>query len=201
VQSTPLIMTLAMVVLGLERVRWRRWSAIVVGFLGVLVIVRPGPAGMNLYALVALAAAVLVAGRDLATRFVPADVPSTVVALASTASVGLAGLIAGFGEAWPPLGRLEMAYIIGAGILVTLGNLANIMAFRNTDVSVVSPFRYSVILWALLSGFVIFGELPDPTAVIGIALIIASGVYTIHRENVRQREAARLAALAASEAA
>jgi drug/metabolite transporter (DMT)-like permease len=75
------------------------------------------------------------------------------------------------------------------------------MAFRNTDVSVVSPFRYSVILWALLSGFVIFGELPDPTAVIGIALIIASGVYTIHRENVRQREAARLAALAASEAA
>jgi drug/metabolite transporter (DMT)-like permease len=93
----------------------------------VLVIVRPGPDGMNLYALVALAAAVLVAGRDLATRFVPADVPSTVVALASTASVGLAGLIAGFGEAWPPLGRLEMAYIIGAGIL-TLGNLANIMA-------------------------------------------------------------------------
>ena len=201
VQSTPLIMTLAMVVLGLERVRWRRWSAIVVGFLGVLVIVRPGPAGMNLYALVALAAAVLVAGRDLATRFVPADVPSTVIALASTASVGLAGLIAGLGETWPPLGGREMSYIIGAGILVTLGNLANIMAFRNTDVSVVSPFRYSVILWAILSGFVVFGELPDPTAVIGIALIIASGVYTIHRENVRQREAARLAALEASEAA
>src|SRR5829696_4660753 len=201
VQSTPLIMTLAMVVLGLERVRWRRWSAIVVGFLGVLVIVRPGPAGLNIYALAALAAAVLVAGRDLATRFVPADVPSTVVALASTAAVGLAGLLAGLGETWPPLGGREMSYIIGAGILVTLGNLANIMAFRNTDVSVVSPFRYSVILWAILSGFVIFGELPDPTAVIGIALIIASGVYTIHRENVRQREAARLAALEASEAA
>jgi drug/metabolite transporter (DMT)-like permease len=201
VQSTPLILTLAMVALGLERVRWRRWSAIVVGFVGVLVIVRPGPEGMNLYALVALAAAVLVAGRDLATRFVPADVPSSVVALASTAAVGLAGLVAGLGESWPALGARELAYIGGAALLVTLGNLANIVAFRDTDVSVVAPFRYSVILWAILLGFVIFGELPDPTAIVGIALIIASGVYTLHREQVRQREAARIAAIEASEAA
>ncbi|HEX8167364.1 MAG TPA: DMT family transporter [Beijerinckiaceae bacterium] len=202
VQSTPLIMTAAMVVLGLERVRWRRWSAIAVGFIGVLVIVRPGPEGLNVYALVALATAVLVAGRDLATRFVPPDVPSTVVALASTAAVGLAGALAGVGETWPPLGGREMAYIVGAAILVTLGNLANIMAFRGTDVSVVSPFRYSVILWAILLGMVVFGELPDPTAFLGIALIAGSGVYTIHRERVRRRQAARAeAALEPREAA
>jgi len=202
VQSTPLIMTLAMVTFGLERVRWRRWSAIVVGFIGVLVIVRPGPQGLNIYALVAVGVALLVAGRDLATRFVPADVPSAVVALASTASVGLAGVLAGFGEAWPPLAERELAYVLGAAVLVTLGNLANIVAFRDTDVSVVSPFRYSVILWAILSGFVVFGELPDPTAFLGIALIVASGVYTIHREQLRQREALRAeAALAAREAA
>jgi drug/metabolite transporter (DMT)-like permease len=202
VQSTPLIMTLAMVMLGLERVRWRRWSAIVVGFLGVLVIVRPGPAGLNIYAFLALAAAVLVAGRDLATRFVPADVPSTVVALASTAAVGIAGVLVGFGETWPPLGTRELSYILGAAVLVTLGNLFNIIAFRDTDVSVVAPFRYSVILWAILSGLVIFGELPDPTAFVGIALIVASGVYTIHREQVRQREAVRSeAALRTREAA
>jgi drug/metabolite transporter (DMT)-like permease len=201
VQSTPLIMTAAMVILGMERVRWRRWSAIAVGFIGVLVIVRPGPEGLNVYALVALVTAVLVAGRDLATRFVPADVPSTVVALASTAAVGLAGAAAGLGETWPPLGAREMAYIVGAGILVTLGNLANIMAFRGTDVSVVSPFRYSVILWAITLGVVVFGELPDPTAFLGIALIAGSGVYTIHREQVRQREVARAAAPETREAA
>ena len=201
VQSTPLIMTAAMVVLGMERVRWRRWSAIAAGFAGVLVIVKPGPEGLNVYALVALAAAVLVAGRDLATRFVPPDVPSTVVALASTAAVGLAGVLAGFGETWPPLGGREMAYILGAAVLVTLGNLANIMAFRGTDVSVVSPFRYSVILWAILLGIAVFGELPDPTAFLGIALIVGSGVYTIHRERMRQREAARVAALEPREAA
>jgi drug/metabolite transporter (DMT)-like permease len=201
VQSTPLIMTAAMVVLGMERVRWRRWSAIATGFVGVLVIVRPGPEGLNVYALVALVTAVLVAGRDLATRFVPSDVPSTVVALASTAAVGLAGVLAGIGETWPPLGGREMAYILGAGVLVTLGNLANIMAFRGTDVSVVSPFRYSVILWAIVLGIMVFGELPDPTAFLGIALIVGSGVYTIHRERVRQREAARAAALEPREAA
>jgi drug/metabolite transporter (DMT)-like permease len=202
VQSTPLIMTLAMVVLGLERVRWRRWSAIVVGFLGVLVIVRPGPEGLNIYAFAALAAAVLVAARDLATRFVPADVPSTVVALVGTAAVGLAGLLAGLSETWPPLAARELSYILGAAVLVTLGNLFNIIAFRDTDVSVVSPFRYSVILWAILSGLVIFGEWPDATALIGIALIVASGVYTIHREQVRQRETVRTeAALRACEAA
>ncbi|MDF3060299.1 MAG: hypothetical protein K0S06_408 [Microvirga sp.] len=195
-QSTPILMTLAMVMLGLERVRWRRWAAIVVGFLGVLVVVRPGPEGFNVYALLALAAAVLVAGRDLATRFVPAAVPSTVVTLSTTSAVGLAGVVFGFAEAWQALPLRELAYIIGAAVLVTLGNLAVIVAFRETDVSVVAPFRYSVILWAILSGLVIFGELPDPTAFLGIALIVGSGVYMIHREQVRQREAERAEAAA-----
>jgi drug/metabolite transporter (DMT)-like permease len=125
-----------------------------------------------------------------------------VVALVSTAAVGLAGVLAGLSETWPPLAARELSYILGAAVLVTLGNLFNIIAFRDTDVSVVSPFRYSVILWAILSGLVIFGEWPDATALIGIALIVASGVYTIHREQVRQREAVRAeAALRAREAA
>lgn len=193
VQSTPLIMTLVMVVLGLERVGWRRWSAIIVGFVGVLLVVRPGAEGFDIHALVALGVALLVTARDLATRFIPPDVPSTVAALASTAAVGLAGLLAGLGETWPPLPAQELSYIVGAAILVTLGNLANIIAFRGTDVSVVAPFRYSVILWAILLGLAVFGELPGAGAFAGIALIVASGVYTIHREHARRREAARAA--------
>jgi drug/metabolite transporter (DMT)-like permease len=201
-QSTPILMTLAMVMLGLERVGWRRWTTIVVGFLGVLVVVRPGAEGFNVYALLALAAAILVAGRDLATRFVPSDVPSTVVTLSTTSAVGLAGVVFGMGEAWQALAVRELAFVVGAAVLVTLGNLGAIVAFRETDVSVVAPFRYSVILWAILSGLVIFGELPDPTAFLGIALIVASGVYMIHREQVRQRAALRAEeALRAREAA
>jgi len=194
-QSTPILMTLAMVMLGLERVRWRRWTAILTGFLGVLVVVRPGAEGFNVYALVALAAAVLVAARDIATRFVPGEVPSTVVTLSTTSAVGLAGLIAGLGESWHWLSPRELAFILGAAVLVTLGNLAVIVAFRGTDVSVVGPFRYSVILWAILSGFLVWGELPDAIAFVGIALIVGSGVYMIHREQVRQRQALRAAAL------
>ena len=195
-QSTPILMTLMTVVLGIERVRWRRWSAILVGFAGVLLIVKPTPAGFNLYALIALAAAALVAARDLATRFIGEEVPSPVVTFSTTASVCLAGLVAGMGEGWQPLGR-EALFLVGAAVLVTLGNLAIIVAFRNTEVSVVSPFRYSVILLAILSGFLVFGELPDAAAIAGIALVVGSGIYTIHREQVRLREAAHGATRAA----
>jgi drug/metabolite transporter (DMT)-like permease len=166
----------------------------------VLVIVRPGPEGLNLYALLALAVAAMVAARDIATRFVPAEVPTTIVALSTTSGVGLAGLVVGFAEAWPPLPARELAYVASAAVLVTLGNLAVIVAFRGTDVSVVSPFRYSVILWAILSGLVIFGDWPDPVAFIGIALIVGSGVYMIHREQARQRDALRASAAAGTAA-
>jgi drug/metabolite transporter (DMT)-like permease len=187
-QSTPILMTLAMVMLGLERVRWRRWTAILTGFAGVLVIVRPGIEGFNVYALVAVAAAVLVAARDIVTRFVPGEVPSTVVTLSTTSAVGLAGFVAGLGESWHWLAPREFVFILGAAVLVTLGNLAVIVAFRGTDVSVVGPFRYSVILWAILSGFAVWGELPDPIAFVGIALIVGSGVYTARRAGLRSSE-------------
>ena len=194
-QSTPIIVTLMTVLLGIERVGLRRWSAILVGFVGVLLIVRPSPEGFDIYALVALAAAILIAVRDLVTRSIAPGVPSTVVALSTTAVVGLAGGLLGFAESWSRLGLREMGLIAGAGVFVTLGNLAVIVAFRDTDVSVVSPFRYSVILLAILSGLLVFGELPDLWAAVGIGLVIASGVYTIRREQARLREAgaARLA--------
>lgn len=181
-QATPIIMTVLAVLLGMERVGWRRWSAILIGFSGVLLIVRPSSAEMDVYAVVALAAAILIAIRDLLTRLIAPAVPSTVIALSTTAIVGLAGGLLGFVESWRPLPFRETALIAGAGIFVALGNLAVIIAFRDTDVSAVSPFRYSVILLAILSGLIVFGELPDLWAGVGIALVIASGVYTIHRE-------------------
>ena len=189
-QATPIIMTLMSIAMGLERVGWRRWIAILSGFAGVLLIVQPSAEGFNIYALLALAAAFLVAVRDLVTRRIGGEVPSIVVALSTTVAVALAGFIIGAvqGDAWAPIFIFETNLLLGAAFLVTLGNLAIVMAFRNTDVSVVSPFRYSIVVLAIILGYLFFDELPDMFALMGIALIASSGLYTIHRENsVRRR--------------
>jgi drug/metabolite transporter (DMT)-like permease len=188
-QATPIIITLLTVILGLEQVGWRRWTAIAVGFLGVLLIVKPSLSGFNVYAGLALASAALVACRDLATRSIPAHVPTVVVTFSTTLIVTALGFALSLRETWAALSATEYAMLAGAAVFVTLGNLAIIKAFRIGEMSVVSPFRYSVVLTSLITGFLVFGELPDLISVAGIALIVLSGLYTIHREQVRLRQA------------
>ena len=189
-QATPIIMAFIAVLLGIETVGWRRWSAIVVGFMGVLLIVRPGLEGFDAYAVLALLSAVLVACRDFATRAVGVHVPSIVITLSTTAGVCLAGFLLGAAEDWRPLAVADLGLLATAATFVTAGNFAVITAFRGTDVSAVSPFRYSNVPLAIVLGAAVFGDVPDLFAATGIALIVASGIYTIHRERVRQREAA-----------
>ena len=187
-QATPIIMTLIAVALGLEQVGWRRWSAVLVGFAGVLLIVKPGLAGMNPYAALALGAAALVAVRDLVTRRVGREVPTAVITLAAATSVMLAGFALALTETWrAPSGR-EIGLLAVAAVFVSLGNLAVVKAFRVGEISVVSPFRYSVILTSLVAGYLVFGEWPDLVACLGIGLVVASGVYTLHREQRRVKE-------------
>ncbi len=200
-QATPIIMALMAVVLGIETVGWRRWSAIAVGFIGVLLIVRPGLAGFDAYALLALVTAALVACRVFATRAIGAHVPSLVITLATTAGVCLAGFLIGAAEDWRPLAAGDIGLLAAAAALVTTGNFAVIIALRGTEISAVSPFRYSNVPLAIFLGFVVFGDVPDPLASMGIALIVASGIYTLHRERIRHREAARLSPAERSEAA
>jgi drug/metabolite transporter (DMT)-like permease len=190
-QATPIILTVATVVLGIERVGWRRWSAILVGFAGVVIIVRPSMDGFNVYAGIALAAAALVVCRDLATRWISDGVPTVVVTLSTTTMVTFAGLLIGLQEGWAPLAWREVACLVGAAVLVTLGNIAIVTAFRAVEISVVSPFRYSIILFSIGLGFAVFGEVPDAISCAGIVLIVGSGIYTIHRQHVRGRAAAR----------
>ncbi|HMB09711.1 DMT family transporter [Saliniramus sp.] len=193
-QSTPIIMTLMLVALGLERVGWRRWGAILVGFAGVLLIVQPSPEGFNISVLFALSAAVLVSIRDLVTRRIADDIPSPVIAASTTMAVGLAGFVIGFvrGEEWAPFLVPEVTYLVVAAALVTMANLAIVMAFRNVEVSVVSPFRYAVVIFALIVGYLVFGDLPNFVAMAGMALVVGAGVYTIHREHVRRRQISAL---------
>lgn len=191
--AAPLIITALSMVLFRERIGWRRWSAVVVGFGGMLLVVRPGGTDIPFVALALAIFSVIGVGlRDLLTRRIPMDIPSVVIAVTSTIGTLLGGLVLVITTGiWRPLGPSELLYTAGAATFVILGNLAMIEACRDVELSVVSPFRYVVILWAVLLGIFVFGEWPAPVALLGIALIGASGLYTLHRERVRHREELR----------
>ena len=183
--AAPIILTALAVALGLEQVGWRRWGAVLVGFVGVLFIVKPSPSGLNPYAALVLGCAVLVALRDLVTRRAGSAVPSGIITLGTTAAVALGGLCVAIGETWRmPSGR-EVALLASAAVFVGLGNLAIVRALRIGEMSVVSPFRYSIVLTTLAVGYAVFGDWPDLPACVGIVLVVGSGLYTLHRERKR----------------
>jgi len=185
VMASPLLIVLLAVLLRIESVGWRRALALTVGFIGVLIVMRPSADGFSAAALVALAGAGFVAIRDLTTRFISSDVPSTVVSLTATVAVGLLGVGMSALETWQSPWRIELAYLAGAALLVTAGSFSIISAFRNTDVGVVAGYRYSVVPIAVLIGWLVWGETPDGIAYAGIALIVGSGLYTLHRQRAR----------------
>lgn len=187
VQSSPLFIALACHVLGLEPMGWRRWLAVLVGFCGVLLIAKPGGGSFDAYALLAFASAVLVAARDLLTRRIGGHVPTALILTATSVFAMVGGLALGLVETWQPVSLKLALDLTAAGLFVTGGNFFMIAAYRHVDVAVVSPFRYSVIIWAGLLGFLVFGEVPEPLAILGAALIAGSGLYTVHRERVRAR--------------
>jgi drug/metabolite transporter (DMT)-like permease len=187
-QATPLAVTLGAAVLFGEKVGIRRWSAILAGFIGVLVILRPGLDGFEPVALLSLVGLLGLAVRDLTTRAAPktlsnrqlglygfvALIPSGFVMLAITG-----GWQNPLDEAWPYLLGISV-FGIGAYYLITA-------AMRVGEVSVVTPFRYSRIVFAVIISVTIFNEQIDSLMLLGIALVIASGLYTMWRENIRRR--------------
>ncbi|PSC05748.1 EamA family transporter [Alsobacter soli] len=187
-QSAPILIAVACSALGLETMGWRRWASVMVGFVGVLLVVRPGGAGFDLYSVVALLSAACVAARDLVTRYIARDVQTVGILVAAAAAVCLSGAAMRPFETWVSLGPSQLVILASAGVLVAIGNYCIITAFRDVDVAVVSPFRYSSIVWATLSGALFFHELPDGFTVFGAGLVVGSGVYAIHRERVRARE-------------
>ena len=182
--ASPIIIVVLAVVLRIERVGWRRALAVFVGFCGVLVVLRPAADSFNVAALVALVSACLAACRDLLTRKIGNEIPSTVVALMTTAIVGLVACGYGLFEVWQPIWRRETLYVAAAAALIAAGSICIVSAYRNTDVGVVSGYRYSVVVLAVMMGYLVWGHVPDPVAGLGIALIVASGLYTMHRQRV-----------------
>jgi drug/metabolite transporter (DMT)-like permease len=121
----------------------------------------------------------------------PPEIRAGTVSVASSAAALAAGLGLGLFETWRAPTGDEVALAALAAAMTTGGNLGLIVAMRAGDVSIVAPFRYAVIPFALLLGWLVFGEKPDASAMIGIALIVGSGLYTLHRERVRRPGPAR----------
>jgi len=196
-QALPLAVTMAAALFLSEPVGWRRWGAILTGFVGVLIIVRPGLEGFSPYALMIVGTVVFAAARDIATRKVNPAIPSLYLSTVTAASVALAGLVLIWPMGgWKPVSASELGLISLAGCLLLVGYQFIIMSMREGEISFIAPFRYTSFIWALLLGMLVFGEYPDVYMVTGGAIVIGSGLYTLYRERIKSaaKPASRAAA-------
>jgi drug/metabolite transporter (DMT)-like permease len=191
IQANPLIVTLGAALFLGERVGWRRWLAIGIGLAGVLIIIRPGTDAFDPAILLAVLAVIGLSLRDLATRPVPREVPTSLLASYSFATVSLTGL--GIMAATGTLGlpRAELwggaAGAVGFGLVAYFAITA---AMRIGDIAAVTPFRYTRLVFALVIAVFVFDEDPDAATLIGAAIVIATGLYTFWRESRARRGAA-----------
>jgi drug/metabolite transporter (DMT)-like permease len=191
-QATPLAMTLGAALFLGESVGWRRWTAIGIGFAGVLLVIQPGTSGFTPATLYAVATVVLLAIRDLSSRAVPAEVSSVQLAAWGFLSLVPAGLVAMLVSGAEPVG-LEMPEWLRLGAILVVGSCgyyAIVAATRTGEVSAVVPFRYTRLVFAMFLAYFVFGERPDGLMLAGAALIVGTGLYTIWRSALVARRAA-----------
>ena len=181
-QATPLVVVAGAAILFGETVGWRRWTAITVGFAGVLLILRPGVEGFTLLSLVTVAGMAGFAGRDLATRAAPPALSNRQLGFIGMTMLALAGAVilsvTGGARLPDPTAIALTAAMTGCGIFAYN---ALTIAMRTGEVSVVTPFRYTRLVFAMILGVAVFHERPDALTLAGSALIVASGLYTLTR--------------------
>lgn len=186
-QATPLVVALGAVVFFGETVGWRRWSAIVIGFIGVLMILRPGTNAFELTSIFAVLGMLGFAGRDLGSRASPASMSNAQLGVIGFAMLVLAGgiliAVTGPGPMPSPRAGAQVALAVVVGVLAYTSLTA---AMRVGQVSVTVPFRYTRLIFAMILGIVIFGERPDTMTLLGSAVIVLSGLVVIRRETGRR---------------
>lgn len=182
----PLFVTALSIPILRETIGWRRWSATLVGFVGVLIVVRPGGAGFQIASLLAVASALAWAFAMIMTRMMSrTESPLTTLTYSAIIGLGLTSLAMPF--LWGPVtpAILLMGFFVGASS--TVGHWLIVLAYRHADASLLAPFSYIQLLWATLFGLVVFAVLPDLWTLVGAVIIAGSGLYTAHRERVRAR--------------
>lgn len=181
-QSLPLAVTLGAALFFGERIGWRRMLAILIGFCGVLLIIRPGTEGFDHWSVMGLASVACVVVRDLATRKLSRDVPSVLVSVWSAVGVMAMGLIGCLIGGFQPIGAGEAALVGAASVFLIAGYMFGVMAMRVGDIGFVAPFRYTSLVWALGLGWALFGTWPDTLTLAGAGIVIATGIFTLYRE-------------------
>ncbi len=187
-QITPLLVLLGASMLFRERIGGMRMALIGLGFAGALMVAQPTMQGISVYALLALANAVFCAARDIAGRRVAAEVPGMIVAMSAVVVVlagsGVAHLIS---ETWTAPAAHHLLLLAGAGFFLIFGHFFIFMAYRIGPTGVVAPFYYTFTVWAVISGLLVFRELPNTLAISGILLVVASGLAIVMLDGRKRR--------------
>ncbi|MCL4069041.1 DMT family transporter [Pseudomonas sp. GX19020] len=186
-QSVPLAATAAAALFLGEKVGWRRALAVAIGFIGVLIVIRPGEDGLDPWAFLVLLSVACVVCRDLITRQISRDVPAALVGLGAAIMVLTLSIVWSAFVPWQPVTPRHLLLALVGGFFMTMAFVSLVGALQSGDVSMTAPLRYSQLLWATLLGWLVFDHLPDIVTLAGAALIVASGVFTILREARRNR--------------
>jgi drug/metabolite transporter (DMT)-like permease len=189
-QALPLFITLAAALVYGDKIGWRRMTAILVGLIGVLIIIRPGTEGFDRWALLGIASVACVVVRDLSVRPIQGELPSALVALGAAVAVTTMGVIGASVQGVEPMTLTEAGKVLGAGLFLIVGYLTSVMAMRNGDIGLVAPFRYTSLLWAIALGFLVFGNLPDGWTLFGATIVVGAGIFTLLRERALRRKRA-----------
>jgi drug/metabolite transporter (DMT)-like permease len=192
--STPFFLTILAVVILKEDVRWRRWTAIVLGFVGVVMVIQPKADELNIWSWVVVGSSLLGAIRDTLGRYIPAHVPTTVMSFWSAAAVALMGLAFAMFEGWHPMSTRGLLLLILASLLLASGYQFLMLALRSSaEMSVLGALRYGSVLGAIVIGYFVWGDVPNELAFAGIVVVVASGLYILKRQQARGTPQPRLA--------
>jgi drug/metabolite transporter (DMT)-like permease len=184
---SPLFVTALSVIFLAESVGLRRWLATAVGLAGVLIILRPGTSAFHPAAFFPLVSALAWACTLIMTRMMSGQ-ERAVTTMAYSSIAGVCILSALVPLVWVAPSWHDVLFGIFIGIASTAGQWIVVLAFRYADASVLAPFSYTQLLWVSILGFLVFGEIPDVWTVTGAVFIVASGLYTAHRERVRRSQ-------------
>ena len=178
----PFMVTLIAALVLREPVGVRRWTAVAIGFVGVLIVTRPGMGVVHPAVLLILIAALLFALRQILSRFV-AGTDRIITTVSYTALVGSAIMTVPLPFVWrTPETSLELVLLVSMALIAAVAEILVIKALDVADAVVVAPVHYSIILWATFYGFMVFDQLPDMWTWVGASIIVVMGMYTLHRE-------------------
>jgi drug/metabolite transporter (DMT)-like permease len=183
-QALPLSVTLGAALFFGEKIGWQRTVAILAGFMGVLIIIRPGMEGFTIYSTAVLCTVLCCTIRDLSTRFISNNIPTLFIALFSSALVTLSGAGLSLFEDWSHFDYTAIGWLFLASGFLILGYFCIAGSMRVGDVGVIVPFRYSILIYAIIAGIVFFDEIPDLMTVMGSLIIVGTGIFTIYRERL-----------------